>query len=140
MTLFEHFELTNTEWLELLQLDARELPLLKVYIASPYTLGDVGVNVRNSLETFNALMDLGFVPFSPLLSHFCHIYQPRHYDEWLTWCLEWVKVCDVLLRLPGESAGADREVELAEELEIPVCHNIEQLVAYRAEQDNGDLS
>jgi hypothetical protein len=33
---------------------------------------------------------------------------------------EWLRKCDMLLRLPGKSAGADREVALAVELDIPI--------------------
>jgi hypothetical protein len=37
---------------------------------------------------------------------------------------EWLKCCDAVLRLPGESTGADREVALAKELGIPVYYSI----------------
>ncbi len=35
--------------------------------------------------------------------------------------------CDALYRVPGESSGADREVELARKLRIPVFTNAEAL-------------
>ena len=40
-----------------------------VFIASPYTLGDVMDNVKKSMEIGDALMSLGFTPFVPLLFH-----------------------------------------------------------------------
>ncbi len=38
--------------------------------------------------------------------------------------------CDGLLRLPGKSSGADKEVALAESKKIPVFHSIEEVEAY----------
>lgn len=100
----------------------------KVYIASPYTLGNVAVNVKTQMDTANVLMDLGFAPFVPLYSHFQHMAHPRPYADWLELDLEWLPTCDALLRLPGESKGADTEVALARELGIPVYTSIESLV------------
>lgn len=100
----------------------------KVYIASPYTLGDVAVNVRRQMECADSLIDLGFVPFVPLYTHFQHMYSPKNWDVWLEQDLEWVKVCDILLRLDGESTGADIEVKTAKEAGIPVVYSVTELV------------
>ena len=102
----------------------------KVYIASPYTIGDVAVNVRRQMEVANQLIDLGFVPFVPLYAHFQHMFFPRPYDEWLELDKQWVPVCDYLLRLEGESKGADVEVELADKLKIQVFHSIEEILEF----------
>ena len=102
----------------------------KVYIASPYTKGDVAVNVKLQLDTANTLMDYGFIPFVPLYSHFQHMAHPRPYEDWVELDMIWVRACDVLLRLGGESKGADDEVALAMELKIPVFYSIEQLLKY----------
>ncbi|MDF1477550.1 DUF4406 domain-containing protein [Leifsonia sp. H3M29-4] len=37
--------------------------------------------------------------------------------------------CDAVLRLPGESKGADQDVAIALERGLPVYHSIEELVA-----------
>ena len=103
---------------------------IKVYIASPYSLGDVAVNVRDQIITANTLMTLGYVPFVPLLSHFRHMMFPRNYVEWLNYAMEWIPVCDCMLRLPGKSKGADEEVALAVKLNIPVFHLIHEIVDY----------
>jgi hypothetical protein len=102
--------------------------MIKVYIASPYTLGDVAVNVKAQLDTFAELLDLGYIPFAPLLSHFVHMAHPRPYHRWTAYDEEWVKACDVVLRLPGESKGADNEVRLAESLNIPVVRSVLELL------------
>ena len=102
----------------------------KVFISSPYTLGDVSANVRKQMDVFDELMDLGFAPFCPLLFHFQHIVHPRQYEDWLQIDLEYLSVCDYLLRLPGESAGADREVEFAKANNIPVAYSIAELFTF----------
>lgn len=100
----------------------------KVYLASPYTQGNTSINVRRSMDAANQLMDLGFAPYCPLLNHFLHELRPRSYDEWIAQDDIWIPSCHALLRLPGESKGADREVELAKELGIPVFYSIGELI------------
>lgn len=101
--------------------------MIKVYIASPYTKGDVAVNVKAQLDCADDLMSFGYAPFAPLYSHFQHMAHPRPYEDWIKLDLEWVKVCDCLLRLPGDSTGADGEVQFAEELGIPVFYSVKDL-------------
>lgn len=107
----------------------------KVYIASPYTLGDVAVNVKVQMDCAHELIGLGFAPFVPLLSHFLHMANPRPYEDWVAQDNEWVGVCDYLLRLPGESKGAAAEVRLAQTLGIPVVHSIVELIALTADRE-----
>ncbi len=101
--------------------------MIKVYIASPYTKGDVAVNVKRQLDCVDELMNLGFAPFAPLYSHFQHMAHPRPYEDWVKIDLEWVKVCDCVLRLDGESNGADGEVEFAGANGIKVFYTIDEL-------------
>jgi len=104
--------------------------MIKVYIASPYTLGDVAVNVKFQIDVANELMNLGFVPFVPLYSHFQHMVHPRPYTDWVKFDNEWVGACDCLLRLGGESKGADDEVKLAQDLGLPVFYSISELTRF----------
>jgi len=104
--------------------------MIKVYIASPYTLGDVAINVKRQIDMYDVLMDKGFAPFAPLYSHFQHMVHPRPYQDWIKIDLVWVEVCDCLLRLDGESSGADGEVKYAEELGLPVFYSVEDLCKY----------
>jgi hypothetical protein len=101
-----------------------------VYIASPYTLGDVAINVKVQLDTVDKLMNKGFAPFAPLYSHFQHMVHPRPYTDWIEIDLVWVEVCDCVLRLPGESKGADGEVEHALKHNKPVFYSIEEMCKY----------
>jgi len=102
--------------------------MIKVYIASPYTEGDTALNIRDQINAFRALLNLGYIPFAPLLCHFVHIVHRQPYDKWIAYGEEWVKVCDVVLRLSGESKGADNEVRLAESLNIPVVRSVPELI------------
>lgn len=108
--------------------------MIRVYIASPYTIGDIAVNVKRQLDMADELMDLGFAPFAPLYSHFQHMAHPRPYQDWIDIDLEWVAVCDCVLRLSGESKGADGEVKFAEELGIPVFYSVIELVKFYKEE------
>lgn len=41
--------------------------------------------------------------------------------------MKWLLNCDVLLRIPGESMGADTEVIIAKKHSIPIIYNLEDL-------------
>ncbi len=100
-----------------------------VYIAGPYTLGDVAVNVKDAIDAGVRVLDAGHAPFIPHLSHFIHMNSPRDYQVWIDMDNAFVPVCNALIRLPGKSSGADAEVALAEELNIPVFYSVEKFLA-----------
>src|SRR5690349_15138078 len=102
----------------------------RIYVAGPYTKGDVAVNVRNAFAAANALLEHGFAPFVPHYTHFWHMLFPRSYEAWLDLDLEFLLLCQGVLRLEGESQGADREVAAAESAGIPVFREVSALVAY----------
>ena len=102
---------------------------VRVYVAGPYSSPDPAVNTRNAILVGDDLLSRGFTPFVPHLTHFWHMLCPRQYEQWLALDNEWVAVCDMLLRMPGASSGADKEVELAKSLGIPVYHSVEELAA-----------
>lgn len=112
--------------------------LARIYIAGPYSQGDTAVNVRNAYEAANRLADLGFAPFVPHATHFWHLLFPRPYDFWLDLDNQFLSCCEGLLRLPGASNGADKEVKLARDLNIPVFTDIEE-VAKHFRNKNGGL-
>lgn len=107
-----------------------EKPKCKVYIASPYTIGDAGTNVKVQMDMAGLLIDIGLIPFTPLLSHFLHMANPKTYRQWMDYDFEWVKSCDTLMRLPGESVGADMEMEVAENHGIPVFREFERFISW----------
>jgi hypothetical protein len=44
-----------------------------------------------------------------------------------------IQRCDAILRLPGDSKGADNDVKLAHELGIPVYYRLEDIPVYAPE-------
>lgn len=100
----------------------------RVYIAGRYSGGDVARNVRVAMGVADRLIHLDFAPYVPHLCHFLHMMAPHEYEVWMAIGLAWLRQCDAVLRLPGESPGADREVEIAKILEIPVFYSVEELV------------
>jgi hypothetical protein len=99
------------------------MPKPIVYIASPYTKGDVAINTRAQMAAFDELMNDGVVwPYVPLWSHFQHIVFPRKYQDWIDYDLALLPRFDACLRLhahfqndrlvycQAESSGADGEV------------------------------
>lgn len=129
----------------------------RIYLAGPLTCGDLAVNINRATEAFNRLMELGFAPMCPHWSCFAGGVKVRElnpegptviaeaqvqptkatYAEWLDLDFAWVRVCHALLRLPGESTGADAEVAHARERGIPVFESIEAVADayYRGELD-----
>jgi hypothetical protein len=93
---------------------------MKVYIAGPYSIGDVAQNVKRATRLAEYIANQGHTPFLPHLSHFWHLCYDRPYEWWLQYDLEWLAVCHVVVRLKGESNGADKEVEYAKSRNIPV--------------------
>jgi hypothetical protein len=107
-----------------------------IYIASPYTKGDVAINVRAQLETFELLSDLGCYPVAPLWAHFQHLYWPHPYDFWVDYSLRIARTCDACFRRPAfgpkgyfenTSAGADAEVQLFRDLGRPVFYYFDEV-------------
>ena len=104
--------------------------MIKVYIAGPYSKGDVAVNVNTATLIADELYDLGYAPYLPHLTHYWHIIKPRPYEDWLKLDKEFLLICDCVLRIPGESSGADAEVDLARDKGIKVFFSIQSLYGY----------
>lgn len=109
-----------------------------VYIASPYTIGDVGINAHFQCEIFNRLMNDGRVwPVAPLWAHFQHTIFPRLYQDWVDYDNAFLKLYDACLRVNPDypelcynetrSTGAEKEVASFEAMGKPVFYSIEGL-------------
>lgn len=112
-----------------------------VYIASPYTKGDVAMNTHFQCKIFDRLLSTGrVVPVAPLWSHFQHTLFPRPYKDWISYDQEMLRLYDCCLRLDAdikdrgveyfqhESSGADAEVETFIKLGKPVFYSIDDLL------------
>ena len=115
-----------------------------VYIASPYSNGDVGANINSQLRTFHSLLEEGTVtPYAPLLNHFAHVVRPLPYETWMEYDREIIRHCDAVLRINScmemfdpydyfedYSPGADSEEEFAKVLGIPIFYNCHELLVW----------
>ena len=99
-----------------------------VYVAGPYTTPDVAINMKNAMDAAAQLIEIGYTVVVPHLSHFLHMNNPQPYETWMRMDLEILEKCDAVLRIFGESPGADRETARAYELGIPVYRSIEELI------------
>lgn len=52
------------------------------------------------------------------------------YEEWMDMCFNVIPRCDALFRMNGYSPGADREVEFARNIGIPVFHSMSGLESW----------
>lgn len=127
----------------------------RIYIAGPISKGDMLHNIQQASQAFFTLMKAGFAPYCPHWSVFGGDLRGRQglfgqwevharaeklprdttHVQWIALCLEWVKVSDAVLRLPGESVGADCEVACAEGLKIPVFTAIEDILRWAKTQE-----
>lgn len=100
----------------------------RVYLAGPMSRGDAVDNLAAALKAFRFLIADGYAPLCPQLSYFAEPFMRDFtHEDWLGIDLPWVSVADAVLRLPGESDGADMETAVAEMKGIPVFHSIDDL-------------
>jgi len=109
-----------------------------IYIASPYSKGDLAVNVHFQCKIFHRLMDDGKVwPVAPLWTHFQHTAFPRPYRDWIEYDRALLHLYDACLRLNAEmpelgysessSSGADGEADYFRSMGKPVFMSIVSL-------------
>lgn len=103
---------------------------MKVFISGPYTIGDKEENTINAILAGEEVIKLGHTPFVPHLCHFWDKKFPHDYQYWIDFDLSWLEECDALIRLPGESSGADNEVKKALSLNIPVFFSLIEFEAF----------
>ncbi len=100
---------------------------MRIFTSGPYTNPDPVVNTRNAILAGDQVARLGHIPFIPHLNIQWHMVCPHMPEFWYAYDLKWLDVCDIILRLPGESWGADREVEYAIKLGKQVIYDIRSI-------------
>jgi hypothetical protein len=108
-----------------------------IYVAGPYRNHPGGYveAVRDMCVVSDKLYEMGHIPFNPLLNHYWEqltmptegMTPEEEHRHWMEWDLAWLRVCDGILRLPGHSAGADEEVEVAKELGLAVYYGLHEI-------------
>jgi hypothetical protein len=105
------------------------------YVAGPYTVGDTIRNVANAVSAGNSLLAHNIIPFIPHFSFIWHLLHEHSYDQWLEYDFAWLDKCDALLRLPGESPGAEKEIQKAISKGLYVGYSIVAIVKERNRQE-----
>lgn len=101
-----------------------------VYVAGPLSAHPMhGTN--EALRIGRILMEEMFVPIVPHLTTFWDIVAPMPYEKWILHDMDIIERVDCVLRLPGESNGADAECEYAASLGKPVFHSVDDLIIAR---------
>src|SRR5947207_11029921 len=109
-----------------------------VHIAGPYTQPDPGANTHAVIALASELIDEGLVtPFVPHLTLLWHAVRPRPLDFWYAYDVALLQRCDALFRIPGESSGADMEVEFALKNGISVFTERGDLTAWASARARG---
>ena len=94
-------------------------------MAGPYSEGNVNTNVHRARGVGTELIQWGYNVFVPHLNH----YMPdQSYETWMRQDFAILRKCDVLLRMPGPSAGTHREVQRATWRGIPVVYSVDEVL------------
>jgi hypothetical protein len=98
-----------------------------IYVSGPMRLGSPWENIRAGLLLGQRAWLLGWHPVVPHLSAYWETATgPLEADAidgangWMAMDCSWITRCDAVVRIPGLSHGADREVSLALAVGLPV--------------------
>ncbi len=85
-----------------------------VYLACPMRIGHWSNNVRKAATIGRQLMDAGYAVINPMGSWLLDLAVPTKFEDWIECDYGLIAVSDCVLRIEGESEGADLEVERAD--------------------------
>lgn len=111
---------------------------MRVYVAGQYSADnviDVLKNIGKGRKACAELFHLGFSPFCPWHDAAFIIDNPSAdftVEQFYRYSIEWLKVSDAVLLLPGWklSKGTLAEIKIAEELGIPIFTDLQNLVDF----------
>lgn len=96
----------------------------RAYIAGPITSsGSLHENLHKGIAIGEIVRrQLGIHPFIPHLYDFTKVVtgDDVNWEDMLEMDENWITACDVLIALPGDSKGKEREIRFAEARHIPV--------------------
>ncbi len=91
-----------------------------IYIAGPlYGSGHQDDNIRTVLEVAELVAEQGHTPFVPHLYFFWNLISRNPRDFWLKLDKEWLRKCDGMIRIRGESPGSALEEGWSDDFGIP---------------------
>lgn len=116
---------------------------MRVYVAGAYNSDTVmGVlnNMNKGIRLSTLVLLKGFSPFCPWLDYQFQLNLRENEEltisDYYNYSIEWLKVSDVVLLVPGweKSKGTLDEIRIAKELNIPIFETIGELETYRSEK------
>lgn len=122
---------------------------IMVYVAGPISKGDLVQNCMQAHEAGIAILKAGLsvvvphgscfwgnvvIDYAQMRKGFVPEATPSWttHEDWYGMDLVIIERCDALLRLPGQSHGADMEVAHAAQKGIPVFGTVEQVIEWAA--------
>jgi hypothetical protein len=100
---------------------------VRIYVAGPIGEPPRPRDVHRAIKAGLELIAAGHSPHVPHLWAALEAEPQVTRDEWLRVDLDWLEVADAVLRLPGDSPGADLEEARARELGLPVYHSAQEI-------------
>lgn len=116
---------------------------IRVYVSGPITRGDRNWNQYQANVAHRALIKAGYAVLNPMMTGVLPFaWEPDGvtHEEWLESDFAWIEVADAILRLPGDSVGADMEVAFARELGIPIFFTLDDLYGWEFARDKSTVS
>lgn len=110
-----------------------------IFLSCPITNGDeatdqdIEKNVAVAIAYEAVLRDLEFDVINPALSWYSHKFQPWTHARWMDQAFNILRRCDAVFRVPGESAGAERERLVAEAEDLPYFETLPELLEHERE-------
>lgn len=109
--------------------------MIRCYVAGPIGANDDARagKITAALDAGVELLRLGFAPFVPHLWAAANLNADgvASYEQWMDYDFAWLQQCQMVLRIPGDSPGADREVAEAQRLGLPVVYSVLHAEVYR---------
>jgi hypothetical protein len=112
--------------------------MIRIYVAHPIGPSDEGraIRIKSAVDAGAQLLRAGLSPFVPglwaaaMADHETTADELMDYEAWMAYDFEWLSTCAAVLRLPGDSPGADREVDAALNAGKPVFYSTAGIIAH----------
>jgi hypothetical protein len=101
-----------------------------IYIAGPIAQGNSFLNCAKAIKLHGTLIKLGHYPYCPHLDFIAQMLDPDLEVEkhLLPLDFAWIKKCQALIRMPGDSPGSDLEVAEAKKLGLPIYYGFNEFM------------
>lgn len=91
------------------------------YLSSAISLGDADFNLYIANAAESRLLQAGYAVINPMRSMLAlGAQRALSYEDWLDNDFRLISACNLVVRLPTDSAGAERECDFAHSRQIPV--------------------